>query len=118
MKPKFRYYFFILILILSYSMYGQDISTINITGDMICLFGNTLNRFENGTGGPCVINTSSAASLSLNRDDEIQNAYLYWAGSGFGDFTVKLNDQDIIAQRTFAVTQGSSGLPFLALLQI
>jgi hypothetical protein len=26
--------------------------------------------------------------LSLNRDDEIQNAYLYWAGSGFGDFTV------------------------------
>jgi hypothetical protein len=55
-----------------------------------------------------VINTSSAASLSLNRDD-IQNAYLYWAGSGFGDFTVKLNDQDIIAQRTFAA-QGSSGL--------
>jgi hypothetical protein len=84
---------------------------------MILSFGNTLNRFENGTG-PCVINTSSAASLSLNRDDEIQNAYLYWAGSGFGDFTVKLNDQDIIAQRTFAVTQGSSGLPFLALLQI
>jgi hypothetical protein len=41
-----------------------------------------------------------------------------WAGSGFGDFTVKLNDQDIIAQRTFAVTQGSSGLLFLALLQI
>jgi hypothetical protein len=29
-----------------------------------------------------------------------------------GDFTVKLNDQDIIAQRTFAVTQGSSGLFF------
>jgi hypothetical protein len=27
-------------------------------------------------------------------------------------------DQDIIAQRTFAVTQGSSGLLFLALLQI
>jgi hypothetical protein len=43
-----------------------------------------------------VINTSSL--LSLNQDDEIQNAFLYWAGSGFGDFTVKLNDQDIIAQ--------------------
>jgi hypothetical protein len=55
-----------------------------------------------------VINTSSAASLSLNRDDEIQNAYLYWAGSGFGDFTVKLNNQDIIAQRTFAVTVRTS----------
>jgi hypothetical protein len=38
MKPKFRYYFFILILILSYSMYGQDIrSTINM-GDMILSF--------------------------------------------------------------------------------
>jgi hypothetical protein len=35
------------------------------------------------------------------------------------DFTVKLNDQDIIAQRTFAVTKvRSSGLLFLALLQI
>jgi putative exporter of polyketide antibiotics len=42
---------------------------------------------------------------------------LYWAGSGFGDFTVKLNDQDI-AQRTFAVTQGSSGLFFLAFADI
>jgi hypothetical protein len=32
-------------------MYGQDISLyINITGDMILSFGNTLNRFENGTG--------------------------------------------------------------------
>jgi hypothetical protein len=62
-----------------------------------------------------VINTSSA-SLSLNRDDEIQNAYPIGLDLDF-DF-VKLNDQDIIAQRTFAVTQGSSGLPFLALLQI
>jgi hypothetical protein len=103
MKPKFRYYFFYINSYLSYSMYG-DISLYHqYNGDMILSFGNTLNRFENGTGG--VINTSSAASLSLNRDDEIQNAYLYWAGSGFGDFTVKLNDQDIIAQRTFAVTK-------------
>jgi hypothetical protein len=118
MKPKFRYYFFILILILFYCTDKIFRSTINNIDIEILSFLNTLNRFENGTGGPCVINTSSAASLSLNRDDEIQNAYLYWAGSGFGDFTVKLNDQDIIAQRTFAVTQGSSGLPFLALLQI
>jgi gliding motility-associated-like protein len=116
MRSQFRYYFFILLLILSYSMYGQDISLYhqyNGRYDFV-FFGNTLNRFENGTGGPCVINTSSSASLSLNRDDEIQNAYLYWAGSGFGDFTVKLNDQDITAQRTFAVTQGSSKLPFFS----
>jgi hypothetical protein len=51
MKPKFRYYFFILILILSYSMYGQDISFHQYNGryDFV-FFGNTLNRFENGTG--------------------------------------------------------------------
>jgi hypothetical protein len=44
---------------------------------MILSFGNTLNRFENGTGDLAWL-ISSAASLSLNRDDEIQNAYLYW----------------------------------------
>jgi hypothetical protein len=62
-----------------------------------------------------VINTSSAASLSL----EMTNTKMPTSiglDLAFGDF-IKLNDQDIIAQRTFAVTQGSSGLP-LALLQI
>jgi gliding motility-associated-like protein len=116
MKQKLPYYFFTLILILSSSMYGQDISLYhqyNGRYDFI-FFGNTLNTFENGTGGPCVINTSSSALLSLNPGDEIENAYLYWAGSGFGDFAVKLNDQDITAQRTFRVTQGSSGLPFFS----
>jgi hypothetical protein len=62
-----------------------------------------------------VINTSSAASLSLNRDDEIQNAYLYWAGSGFGDFTVKLNNQDILLKGRL---QSPSGLPFSAFADI
>jgi gliding motility-associated-like protein len=116
MKQKLPYYFFTLILILSSSMYGQDISLYhqyNGRYDFV-FFGNTLNTFENGTGGPCVINTSSSALLSLNPGDEIENAYLYWAGSGFGDFAVKLNDQDITAQRTFRVTQGSSGLPFFS----
>jgi hypothetical protein len=28
---------------------------------------------------PSEINTSSSALLSLNPDDEIENAYLYWA---------------------------------------
>jgi hypothetical protein len=57
-------------------MYGQDISLYHqYNGRYDFVFGNTLNRFENGTED-LVINTSSAASLSLNRDDEIQNAYL------------------------------------------
>jgi hypothetical protein len=63
-----------------------------------------------------VINTSSAASLSLNRDDEIQNAYSYWAGSGFGDL-VKLNDQDIIAQGRLQSLKVRQDF-LLALLQI
>jgi hypothetical protein len=49
----------------------------------------------------------------LKSSDEIENAYLYWAGSGFGDFEVKLNDQDIIAQRTFQeVTKVRQGFLF------
>jgi gliding motility-associated-like protein len=116
MKLKLHYYFFTLLLILSSSIYGQDISLYrqyNGRFDFV-FFGNTLNRFENGTGGPCVINTSSSASLALNPGDEIESAYLYWAGSGFGDFEVKLNDQDITAQRTYGVNQGASGLPFFS----
>lgn len=101
---------------LSCSMYGQDISLYhqyNGRYDFV-FFGNTLNTVENGTGGPCIINTSSSASLSLSSNDQIESAYLYWAGSGFGDFEIKLNDQDIIAERTFKVTQSSSGLPFFS----
>jgi hypothetical protein len=66
-----------------------------------CVFWKHAKYLENGTGRPCEINTSSSAILTLNPSDEIESAYLYWAGSGFGDFEVKLNDQDITAQRTF-----------------
>lgn len=69
---------------------------------------------ENGLGGPCTINTSSSAPLNLNSADIIEKAYLYWAGSGSGDFDVKLNAVDIIAQRTFNVTQNTSGLIFFS----
>jgi hypothetical protein len=62
-----------------------------------------------------VINTSSAASLSLEMTIQKCLPLLGWIWLLV--ILKKLNDQDIIAQRTFAVTQGSSGLP-LALLQI
>ncbi|SEA02041.1 gliding motility-associated C-terminal domain-containing protein [Flavobacterium gillisiae] len=116
MTQKLHYCFFTLILILSSCVYGQDISLYhqyNGRYDFV-FFGNTLNTYENGTGRPCEINTSSTAILTLNPGDEIESAYLYWAGSGFGDFEVKLNNQDITAQRTFKVTQSSSGLPFFS----
>jgi len=66
--------------------------------------GNTLNTHPNtGDDTPCEILTSSSASLNLNRTDTILKAYLYWAGSGTGDYNVKLNGNEIEASRRFPV---------------
>ncbi|WP_300565562.1 gliding motility-associated C-terminal domain-containing protein [Flavobacterium sp.] len=76
--------------------------------------GNTLNTAENGTGAPCTITTASSDAVNLNAGDTVEGAYLYWAGSGTGDFDVKLNDIDITATRTFSVIQTTSGKPFFS----
>jgi gliding motility-associated-like protein len=76
--------------------------------------GNTMNLAENGTGASCVVNTSSSATLSLNASSTIEKAYLYWAGSGNGDFEVNLNGNALTASRTFGLTQVTSGLPFFS----
>lgn len=116
MNQKLLYFYLLLIPFLSSSANSQDIALFkqyNGRYDFI-FFGNTLNKAENGTGAPCEINTTSSALLSINANDEIENAYLYWAGSGTGDFNIKLNDVDIVAQRTFSVIQATSGLPFFS----
>lgn len=64
--------------------------------------GNTLNTAENGNSAPCTILTSSSAELELQPNQTIIAAYLYWAGSGAGDFDVSLNENPITAQRTFS----------------
>ena len=64
--------------------------------------GNTLNTEENGVTGPCTILTQSSANLSLNNGDRILKAYLYWAGSGTGDFDIKVNGANVTSQRNFA----------------
>ena len=64
--------------------------------------GNTLNTVENGANGICIINTSSSASLTLNPDQTLIAAYLYWAGSDDGDFDIELNGIPVTAQRTFS----------------
>ena len=64
--------------------------------------GNTLNPAENSFQAAPSIFTTSSASLSLNTGDNIEAAYLYWAGCGTGDFDVKLNGTDITATRTFS----------------
>ena len=79
-------------------------------------FGNTLNTGEN-TGAvpptPCEILTSSSANFELQPNQQLIAAYLYWAGSGTGDFDVALNSQQISAQRTFSETI-SNGLVYFA----
>lgn len=116
MKQKLHYLLFSFIFISSCSLFGQDISLyqqFNGRYDFI-FFGNTLNQMENGLGGSCSINTSSSANLNLNPDDIIVSASLYWAGSSSGDFNIKLNSEEITAQRTFNVTQNTSGLIFFS----
>lgn len=76
--------------------------------------GNTLNPAENNLEpvGVCAINTSSSATLNLQPSETVIAAYLYWAGSGTGDFNVKLNDTDIVAERIFPLTATTlDGLP-------
>lgn len=66
--------------------------------------GNTLNQQENGINNICQILTSSSAVLALDPNHSIIAAYLYWAGSGTGDFDILLNGQPVSAERTFAAT--------------
>lgn len=65
--------------------------------------GNTLNTAENNGTTDCTILTSAVANLNLGTGDTIEKAYLYWAGSGTGDFNIKLNNVDIAASRTFPI---------------
>ena len=76
-------------------------------------FGNTLNIEENGAFGQCTILTQSSADLQLDPGQTFLSAHLYWAGSGNGDFNVKLNGTSITAQRTFNLT-ANSGLTYFS----
>ena len=67
--------------------------------------GNTMNIAENNPTNFFVTNTSSSATLNLGPDDTIVRAYLYWAGSGDGDFEVDLNGTTITPDRTFSHTR-------------
>lgn len=94
----------LLFLLISTGFYGQDVALFTqLNGRYDFTFaGNTLNPQENSFMETPTILTESSASLSLNPDDTIVAAYLYWAGSGTGDFDVTLNGETILATRTFA----------------
>ncbi len=86
------------------SSYAQDVEQLAIFSGQYdyTAFGNTMNTVENGAGGPCTILTESSATLSLNSDQTVVAAYLYWAGSGTGDTEVLLNGVPLTAERVFA----------------
>ncbi len=109
---------FLLFFLLSFALNGQELSLYQqFNGRYDFTFiGNTMNTEENrGLGiSPCIINTTSSAQLELAPADTIEKAYLYWAGSGPGDFNVKLNDIDIVPDRTFNLIQSTSGLIFFS----
>ncbi|HEU0136324.1 MAG TPA: gliding motility-associated C-terminal domain-containing protein, partial [Flavobacterium sp.] len=65
--------------------------------------GNTLVPFENNLDAECSILLTSSAVLTLDPNETLQKAYLYWAGSGTGDLTVKINGFGIPSERQFAL---------------
>ena len=82
---------------------GQDISLFEqINGRYDFTFiGNTMNSAENNPTFGYITGTSSSADLNLSPADNVIRAYLYWAGSGDGDFNVNLNGTSLVADRTF-----------------
>ena len=102
----------------SCTIYSQNVSLYEqFNGKFDFTFiGNTMNLGENNITVGCegLLINSSTANLNLNSNQIIQNAYLYWAGSGTGDFDIDLNSIPISAQRTFSNISISSGLPYFS----
>ena len=98
------YLIFIVQILTITAVWSQDISLYEqVNGRYDFTFvGNTMNSAENNPSNFLVTGTSSSADLNLNPDDTLIKAYLYWAGSGDGDFEVELNGIPITADRTFS----------------
>jgi gliding motility-associated-like protein len=114
MKLHFQNIFLSIVLLFSCSIFGQDISLFqqfNGRYDFVFL-GNTLNPIENSFQDIPAVYTTSSANLSLNSNDVIEKAYLYWAGCGTGDFDVKLNGQTVTPDRTFSLQRVVFNLVF------
>ena len=114
MKRKYNIFVICILYFCWSTSFGQDVSLYQqFNGRFDFTFiGNTLNPQENTFQASPVILSSSSAVLNLTTLDTIQKAYLYWAGSGTGDFDVVLNTTDITAERTFAYQRIINGVPF------
>ena len=101
---KIIYFIFQFLLFCPLIIKGQDISLFEqINGRYDFTFiGNTMNSAENNPTFGYITGTTSSADLNLNPSDNVIRAYLYWAGSGDGDFNVNLNGTSLVADRTFS----------------
>lgn len=106
MKLKKHFYYYFIFFLFPLFVIGQDISLYTqVNGRYDFTFvGNTMNTAENNPALGSVTVTSSTANLNLNPGDTVIRAYLYWAGSGSGDFNVNLNGTAITPDRTFSHT--------------
>lgn len=106
---KLQNIIFSITLFYSCSFLGQDVSLLSqFNGRYDFTFiGNTLNPRENSFQTSPSILPNSSATLNLDSNSVIKNAYLYWAGSGTGDFEVILNSTSITADRTFSYQRDS-----------
>lgn len=76
--------------------------------------GNTLNPNENSYMTTPSILPSSTATLNLAPSDTVIAAYLYWAGSGTGDFDIKLNGVDFSADTEYNIVGTFNELDFFS----
>lgn len=118
MKIKLRIFLFSIVIFGFCSVYGQNVSLYSqFNGKYDFVFvGNTMNLGENNSTAGCsdLLLTSSSANLNLSAGQTISGVYLYWAGSGLGDFDVKLNGTSITAERTFTNVSVTSGLNYFS----
>lgn len=115
MKRKYNYFLLSWLIFFGFgSLKAQNVSLYQqFNGRYDFTFvGNTLNPAENSFQFNPDILTESSAELDLAADVTLLKAYLYWAGSGDGDFEVELNGQLISAQRNFGLTRTFNGVDF------
>lgn len=96
-----------ILIFLSLSINAQEVTLFNqFNGKYDYTFiGNSMNSAENNVSPFYVTSTTSSANLTLNSGDTVMKAYLYWAGSGDGDFNIDLNGTSLTAERTFSYSR-------------
>ena len=105
MKTTLNLFYCTTFWLLSITCFGQDVALwqqFNGRYDFTVV-GNTLNPLENNPYTFCNIFNTSSESLSLQPSDEVEKAFIYWSGSGTGDFQIKLNGQIVNSERNFPI---------------